>query len=154
MKSSTKYLKILFNYLFAIIIAVFIIFVLPWALEFFWPFVVAAVIAAIANPLVRFLEKKMKIRRKAGSVVVIVLTIALVGAACYGIIYVLVTQVVGFITSAPDMWARVNGSIKSISQEVSHRYALLPKGTKDFFENLGENIYDSLYPCSNFHLQN
>lgn len=144
MRSSTKYLKIMFNYLFAIIMAVLVIFVLPWALEFFWPFVVAAIIAAIANPLVRFLEKKMKIKRRAGSVVVIVLTIAVVGAACYGIIYVLATQVVGFFTSAPDMWAKVNGSIRNLSQEMSSRYELLPKGSKDFFENLGENIYDSL----------
>ncbi len=144
MRSSTKYLKILFNYLFAIIIAVLILFVLPWALEFFWPFVVAAVIAAIANPLVRFLERKMKIRRKAGSVFVIVLTIALVGAACYGIIYILVTQVIGFFTSAPEMWVKVNESIRTLSVEVSKKYALLPKGSKDFFENLGENIYDSL----------
>lgn len=134
----------MFNYLFAIIMAVLVIFVLPWALEFFWPFVVAAIIAAIANPLVRFLEKKMKIKRRAGSVVVIVLTIAVVGAACYGIIYVLATQVVGFFTSAPDMWAKVNGSIRNLSQEMSSRYELLPKGSKDFFENLGENIYDSL----------
>jgi predicted PurR-regulated permease PerM len=119
-------LKILFNYLFAIIMAVLVIFVLPWALEFFWPFVVAAIIAAIANPLVRFLEKKMKIKRRAGSVVVIVLTIAVVGAACYGIIYVLATQVVGFFTSAPDMWAKVNGSIRNLSQEMSSRYELLP----------------------------
>ena len=144
MKSSTKYLKILFNYLFAILIAVFILIVLPWALAYFWPFVVAAVIAAIANPLVRFLEKKMKIRRKAGSVFVIVLTIAAVGAACYGIIYVLVTEIIGFFTSAPDMWAKVNGSLRSLSQEMNSRFAYLPKGSRDFFEELGENIYDSL----------
>ena len=144
MKSSTKYLKILFNYLFALIIAVLVIFVLPWALEFFWPFVVAAIIAAIANPLVRFLDKKMKIKRKAGSVVVIVFTLAVVGAAFYGILYLLVTQVVGFFTSAPDMWAKVNGSLRSLSDEMNQRFALLPKGTKDFFESLGENIYDSL----------
>ncbi len=144
MKQSTKYLKILFNYLFAIIIALLIIFALPWALEFFWPFVVAAVIAAIANPMVRFLERKMKIKRKAGSVVVIVLTIALVGAACYGIVYVLVSELVGFFTSAPDMWAKVSGSLRSLSLEIGKKYALLPKGSRDFFENLGENIYDSL----------
>ena len=144
MKSSTKYLKILFNYLFAMIMAVVIIFVLPWALAYFWPFVVAAVIAAIANPLVRFLEKKMKIKRKAGSVFVIVLTIAAVGAACYGIIYILVTEIVGFFTSAPDTWAKVNSSLGSLSFEMNKRFALLPKGTKEFFGNLGENIYESL----------
>ena len=140
MKSSTKYLKILFNYLFAILMVLLFVFVLPWALTYFWPFVVAAIIAAIANPLVRFLDKKMKIRRKAGSIVVIVLTLAAVLAACYGIMYVLVTEIIGFFTSAPDMWARVNGSLRNLSIEVSHRYALLPKGTKEFFEGLGEKI--------------
>ena len=144
MKSSTKYLKILFNYLFAILMTVLIIFVLPWALEFFWPFVVAAVIAAIANPLVRFLEKKMKIRRKAGSVVVIVLTLAAVVAACYGIVYVLVNEIIGFFTSAPDTWAKVNGSIRDLSENLSHKYALLPKGSRNFFDTLGESIYEAL----------
>ena len=144
MRSSTKYLKILFNYLFAILMVVLIIFVLPRALAFFWPFVTAAIIAAIANPLVRFLEKKMKIRRRAGSVVVIVLTLAAVGAACYGIVYILITEIIGFFTSAPDMWVRVNSALRNLSLEMSHRYALLPKGSKDFFENIGQSIYDSL----------
>ena len=144
MKSSTKYLKILFNYIFAILLTVLIIFVLPWALQYFWPFVVAAIIAAIANPLVRFLENKLKIRRKAGSVVVIVLTLAAVVAACYGIVYVLVSEVIGFFTSAPDTWVKVNSSIRSLSDNLSHKFALLPKGSKDFFATLGESIYDAL----------
>ncbi len=144
MKSSTKYLKIVFNYLFAIILTVLAIFVLPWALAYFWPFVVAAIIAAIANPLVRFLEKKMKIKRKAGSVVVIVLTLAIVVAACYGIIYVLVTEIIGFFTSAPNAWAKVTSSIQAVSDELSHRFALLPKRSKDFFASPGQNIYDAL----------
>ncbi len=137
-------MKIVFNYLFAIIVALFLIFVLPWALAFFWPFVVAAIIAAIANPLVRFLEKKIKIKRKAGSVVVIVLTLAAVLAVVYGIIYILVTELIGFFSNAPDMWIRVSDSIRGISDEFSHRYALLPKGSRDFFDSLGQSIYDSL----------
>ncbi|MBO4266354.1 MAG: sporulation integral membrane protein YtvI [Lachnospiraceae bacterium] len=144
MRSSTKYLKILFNYLFAILMVILFVVVLPWALKFFWPFVVAAIIAAIANPLVRFLEKKMKIRRKAGSVFVIVLTIAAVAAACYGIIYLLISEIVGFVTSAPDMWAKVNNSIKNISLNLGNRVELLPKGSRDMFDKLGESIYESL----------
>ena len=144
MKSSTKYLKILFNYLFAILMVILFVLVLPWALKFFWPFVVAAIIAAIANPLVRFLEKKMNIRRKAGSVFVIVLTIAAVAAASYGILYLLISEVVGFVTSAPDMWAKVNASIKNISLNFGNRVELLPKGSRDMFDKLGESIYESL----------
>ena len=127
-----------------IILTALVVFVLPWAIGYFWPFVVAAIIAAIANPLVRFLEKKMNIKRKAGSVVVIVLTLALVVAACYGIVYVLVSEIVGFFTSAPDMWVKASNSIQTFSNELSHRFALLPKGSKDFFSTLGESIYDSL----------
>ena len=137
-------MKILFNYLFAVLMVVLFVIVLPWLLGFLWPFVVAAIIAAIANPLVRFLEKKMKIRRKAGTVFVIVLTIAAVAAACYGILYLLVSEIVGFLTSAPDMWAKVNSSIKNISLDLGNRFALLPKGSKDVFEKLGESIYESL----------
>ena len=137
-------MKILFNYLFAIIILVLVLFVLPWALAFFWPFVVAAIIAAIANPLVRFLEKKMKIRRKAGSVVVIVLTLAAVVAVCYGLVYLLVTQVIGFFTSAPDTWSKVFETIRIMSDDLSHRFSHLPKVSQDVFVSVGESIYDSL----------
>ena len=144
MKLSTKYLKIVFNYIFAALMCVLFIVVLPRALVYFWPFVAAAIIAAIANPLVRFLERKMKIRRKAGSVFVIVLTLAAVGAACYGIIYLLVTQVVGFVTSAPETWVRISNSIRNLSQEMSQRYALLPKSTREYIDSLGESIYDAL----------
>ena len=144
MKSSTKYLKILFNYIFAIIITALLIFALPWAIGYFWPFVTAAIIAAIANPLVRFLEKKMKIRRKAGSVFVIVLTLAAVVAACYGIVYVLVSEIIGFFTSAPDTWEKVVNSIQSVSDEMNKKYMLLPKGSKDFFAKIGQNIYEAL----------
>ena len=144
MKSSTKYLKILFNYLFAIILAVVLIFVLPRLLAFFWPFVVAALIAAIANPLVRFLENKMKIRRKAGSVFVMILTLAAVVGASYGILYVLISELVGFFTNAPNMWAKVNSSISNLSSAFSTRFALLPRSSREFFSNLGESIYEEL----------
>lgn len=144
MKSSTKYLKILFNYLFAIIIAVLLIVVLPWLIGYFWPFVVAAIIASIANPLVRFLEKKMKIKRRAGSVVVIILTLAAVVAVCYGVIYLLVTEIIGFASTAPDMWENVRISLQGVWDEFSRRFALLPVGTQKFFDDIGTGIYDSL----------
>ncbi len=141
MKSSTKYLKILFNYLFAIILTALAVFVLPWALGFFWPFVVAAIIAAITNPLVRFLENKLKIKRKAGSVFVIVLTLAAVVAVCYGIIYVLVSEIVGFFTSAPETWVKVVGSLQNWINQISRA----PKGPgTEIIGALGESIYEGL----------
>ena len=63
MKQSTKYLKILVNLLVAVFTIVCLCFIFPRLIVFFMPFVVGWIISMIANPLVRFLERKMKIVR-------------------------------------------------------------------------------------------
>lgn len=120
------------------------IFVLPKILRFFLPFVIAGIIAAIANPVVKFLENKLKIKRKAGSVFVIVLTLAIVVAAVYGIIYLLVTEIVGFITSAPDMWNKISSSIQSMVLVFNNKFSRMPNNLQDYFTNLGNGVYESL----------
>ena len=51
----------------------------------------------IANPLVRFLDEKIKIRRKAGSAIVIIAVIAAIVAGIYGILSLLAGQLKGFV---------------------------------------------------------
>ena len=65
MKKSTKYLRISINIALIVLSIVFFLWILPKVLIYFMPFVIAAIIAFIANPFVRFLEKKVKITRKA-----------------------------------------------------------------------------------------
>ena len=48
----------------------------PKFLRFFMPFVIGWILASIANPLVRFLEKHLKIVRRHGSIVVVVLVLS------------------------------------------------------------------------------
>ena len=60
MKQSTKYLKILCNMIAAILILVFVICIVPRLISYFMPFVVGFLLALIANPVVKFLEKKIK----------------------------------------------------------------------------------------------
>ena len=64
MKQSIKYLKILCNLAAFILILFCLIFILPKLIVFFMPFVIGFILSLIANPLVRFLEKKLKIKRK------------------------------------------------------------------------------------------
>ena len=71
MSKSTKYLKIICNLVLAVVTVLLIIFVVPRVLIYFMPFVVGFILSLIANPVVRFLEKKIKIKRKYGSVIMI-----------------------------------------------------------------------------------
>ena len=84
MKQSTKYLKILCNMIAAILILVFVICIVPRLISYFMPFVVGFLLALIANPVVKFLEKKIKIKRKYGTVIMIVGVIAVIVLICYG----------------------------------------------------------------------
>ena len=72
MKQSVKYLKILVNLLVAVLVIVFLCVILPRLVGFFMPFVIGWIIAMIASPLVRLLEKKLKIVRKHGSMMIII----------------------------------------------------------------------------------
>ncbi|MEG1993256.1 MAG: sporulation integral membrane protein YtvI, partial [Acetivibrio sp.] len=61
MKGKEIYKKITVDFIIAALTLLFLIFVVPKAIGFFLPFVIGWIIAVAANPLVRFLEKKVKI---------------------------------------------------------------------------------------------
>lgn len=72
MKNSVRYLKIFANLLVAVLGIVAVLYFVPRLIIFFMPFVVGYLISLIANPLVRFFEKHLKIVRKHGSIIIIV----------------------------------------------------------------------------------
>lgn len=106
-KSLRKYCKVILNLFTAFIILLFFIFVVPWVLRFFMPFVIGWIISMIANPLVRFLDEKIRIKRKAGSAIVIVSVIALIICVGYGAGVILVRETAGFISGLPQLWQAV-----------------------------------------------
>ena len=83
-RQSRKYVKAVLNLITAVVILLFVVFVVPSVISYFMPFVIGWIIAMIANPLVRFLDEKIKIRRKAGSAIVI---IAVIAAIILGVLY-------------------------------------------------------------------
>ena len=103
----TENLKLIVNILISLVILLLCIFLVPRLVLFFMPFVIGWLISCIANPLVVFLERKLKIRRKAGTVVDIVCVIAAVSGLGYGLGIVLWRQISGFVQEIPAMWEAV-----------------------------------------------
>lgn len=135
-----RYLKVLLNLLLALAALLLCIFALPRLLLFFMPFLVGWIIAAIANPLVRFFEEKLRIKRKAGSAVVIVTVIALVILAGYLLISRLVTAGIGFVELLPQLWNNLEADFKEIGQNLNVLYDGLPEDVKDSIVNLGQEM--------------
>ena len=104
MKQSTKYLKILMNLLVAALTIVFLCVIFPRLIAFFMPFVVGWIISMIANPLVRFLEKRLKIVRKHGSMMIIIAVLAVVILLGYLGVSKLVAETGNLIENLPQIY--------------------------------------------------
>lgn len=138
-----KYGKAIVNILITIFVLLLVLFLLPKLLAFFAPFLVGWVIAWMAGPPVTFFEKKMKIKRRAGSVVVIVAVIALIVLAMYGIGSILVKEGIGFVQSFPELWADLQKDLNEIGEKIEKTYQNLPKDVRSNLDVVLLQLKDS-----------
>lgn len=133
-------LKMVTNILIYIIAVLACIFLLPKAVVYFMPFIVGWIISCIANPFVQFLERKIKIKRKAGTVVVIVLVLAAISGIGYLIGYIIVKQLWGFIVELPEMWSNFAKDLEHVGNLINRFYIKLPKSTVDILNKVGDSM--------------
>ena len=92
-----KYAKLLVNLLLWAAGIVLLFTVVPRLLLFFLPLVIGWILAILANPLVRLMEKRFRIVRRHGSMLIIITAIALVVLVLYLIIARRGGEIVGFM---------------------------------------------------------
>lgn len=125
-KELRRYGKIAVNLLLALIVLVIFIWIVPRIILFFMPLLIGWMIALVANPLVKFLEEKLKIKRKAVSGMVVILVLAGVILIGYLIISKLVTESIGFSSNLPNLWKSLQQDMEVISQKLDVIYQRLP----------------------------
>lgn len=144
----SKHVKTILNLLIYVIGILLICLLLPKLLRFFMPFVIGWVIALIANPLVKFFEKRLKIVRKHGTWLVIVGALVLVIGACYAVISWLVREGVGFVEHLPEMYYSMTEGFRKIGNnltlffERTHLPVNVREGIAEVFTNLDTYIAD------------
>lgn len=98
-------------FFFAGIISAF--FILPRATGFLFPLIIGWCIAWIANPIVKFLEKRLRIRRKQGTAIVIITVILLLFLLFYFLSVFLVKESIQAAGEIYRIWADINANIQS-----------------------------------------
>ena len=144
MKPSTKYLKIFCNLAWALVVLLLFLFVLPRVLVFFMPFVVGFILSLIANPMVRFLEKKIKINRKYGTMLIIVCVIAAVVLLGYGIFAGLAIGIRGFMDYLPTMSANAQTEIIAAIDSLENMMQKIPFLQNINVSELEKNVTNTL----------
>lgn len=141
-ESMKKYVKAILNLVIALIILIAVVWFVPRGIVFFMPFLIGWIIALIAGPVVRFLEKKLKIRRKAGSAFVIIAVIGLVVLAGYLLVANLVHELTGFAGDLPQMWDSLQEDFDAIAKNFSVVYDKLPEDIQNTIDNIADSASD------------
>lgn len=144
MNSSRKrtYLKVFLNLGISFCILLVCVFLLPRIIIWFMPFVTGWIIALIASPLVHFFEKRLKIRRKAGTAFVIISVIALVILAGYLIGAQLVEQIAEFIGDVPKLWEAAQEDFAQIGEKLSVALKYLPSELQLTINSITGNVQE------------
>lgn len=140
--------KILVNLLVTTAIVLFLVFCVPKLIGFFMPVIVAWIIASIANPMVMFLEKRIKIMRKHGSVIVIVFVLLLVGGLLYLLLRMTISQVLSLLGDLPDMYQQIIANLQTALDNLHTHFQFIPGNLQEFLDKnndkLNEIILSSL----------
>lgn len=137
-------MKLVVNLIISLVILLLCIFLVPRIILFFMPFIIGWLISCVANPMVVVLERKLKIRRKAGTVVVIVLVIAAVSGIGYIAVSILIRQLVGFLVDAPEMWAAVTQDLDKFSAFVNQHIGNIAPKLNEAITNIGNILGETI----------
>jgi sporulation integral membrane protein YtvI len=138
------YVKIIINFIFAILVALFLMLVLPRILKFFLPFVIGWIVAMIANPLVQFLEKKVKIVRKHSSAIIIAMVILIIVGAATLLTVVIVKEAKGLMNDVPEIVETVKEQFEQASRYIDKATAPLPDNIQAAISNAIDGLDNSV----------
>lgn len=136
------YLKVFINMAIMLVTILCCIFVLPRIIVYFMPFVIGWIIALIASPMVSFFERKLKIKRRAGSAVVIIAVIALVILAGYFTGAWIAEQMAEFVEDIPQLWESAQEDFQQIGDRLSVAFGYLPVEVQRTITHIRDNIQE------------
>ena len=114
------YLRLMLNILIPVTGWILLCVMGPKVLKFFMPFVIGWIIAMIANPLVRFLERRVKLVRKHSSIVIVVAALALVVGLIYLILSRSLVLLHGFMKDLPALYEGIEGDVARSMEQIEH----------------------------------
>lgn len=144
MSKFQRYLRITVDFLIAIILALALVFVVPRAVKFFLPFVIGWGIAMLANPLVQFLEKKVKVARKHSSALIIIAALAIVVTLVYFGAGMLIREGISLIRDLPKIMSELQATVENALKSLSGVVTFLPDNTKHLIASLVTSLSTSI----------
>lgn len=140
MKRWEIYLDIIMELLVILAGALLLIFVLPKAIVFLWPFVAGWIISMMAHPVIEYLEKKVKLPKKFGFAILIAAVITGIIVVLYFAVRGIALLVIGFIQDAPDIRHEIMRQGMIFQKKIEQFLSILPPSFGKQFDQWSGSI--------------
>ena len=121
------YWKVAVSLLFSLSATILFIYLGLKAIFYFMPFVIGWILSVIAGPVVVFLEKRLRIMKKLGSAITIILVLAI----CIGVIYLIGNrmwkEVLTLVDNFPAMYEELEDGFSQIGSKGTKAFSRLPE---------------------------
>ncbi len=143
-KDNRPYWKVIVSLAFSLIGTILFIYVGVKALFYFMPFVIGWFLSFIASPLVVWLEKRLRIIKKLGSAIIIIVVLA----ACIGLIYFAISRIWGEVRSLiqdfPSMYRDLESGFRQIGERTSQLFQRLPDNVQEGLDAVAANLDETM----------
>lgn len=140
LQDERPYWKVIVSLTFSLVSTILFIYVGFKMLFFFMPFVIGWFISYIASPIVNWLEKRIKLVKKLGSVIIIIGVLAAVVLLIYLIGSKLWEEVAGVIRDMPAMYSDLEKGLEKIGESTSGLFDMLPVGIQSSINTMVDNF--------------
>ena len=125
------YWKVLVSLIFSLLATVLFIYVGIRLFVFFMPFVVGWFIAYITSPVVEWLERRLKLVKKLGSALIIIVVLAGVISLFWFIGSQLWEEIASLVRDMPSMYEDLEKGLDTIGENMQGFFEMLPKVIQD-----------------------
>ena len=140
LKDDRPYWKVIVSLAFSLVGTLLFLYLGYKLLGFFMPFVIGWFIAYIASPVVNWLEKRVKIVKKLGSVIMIVGVLVAVCFIIYFIISTLWKEISFLIQDMPGMYRDLESGLSQIGNSMEGVFGKLPDGVQEGWHTMVANF--------------
>lgn len=143
MKDTRPYWKVIVSLAFSLTATILFVAAGYGLLRLFLPFVIGWIIACIANPMVCWLEKHLKIVKRWGSAITIIIVLGAVVGLLYLVVASIVKEAAGLITELPKMCGDMERGLREIGANLQGVLGLLPDSVRDGWNSIVSNLGDA-----------
>lgn len=140
MKDTRPYWKVIVSLTFSLAATILFVVAGYKLLRLFLPFVIGWIVACIANPMVCWLEKHLKIVKKWGSAITIIIVLGAVVGLLYRMLTSIVREAAGLMAELPQMYGDMERGFQKMGESLQGISKILPDSVRQGWSSLVSNL--------------